>query len=143
MINTGSTSPDCDGHSCGCGSKLNKRGYAGFGPCFHLPGFHFATGFLSHSHVPRTCAAAGSAGCRARGGHDRSEPPISDVSFPLNTGNQSNIFRNSLRISLFLSLTFRSSSGVVAFGFAVCMGPQISLTGYCSPSHWVSSRLYG
>ena len=25
----------------GCGSKLNRRGYAGFGPCFHLPGFHF------------------------------------------------------------------------------------------------------
>ena len=24
---------------------------AGSGPCFHLPGFHFATGFLSHSHV--------------------------------------------------------------------------------------------
>ena len=22
----------------GCGSKLNRRGYAGFGPCFHLPG---------------------------------------------------------------------------------------------------------
>ena len=26
-------------------------GYAGVGPCFHLPGFHFATGFLSHSQV--------------------------------------------------------------------------------------------
>ena len=24
--------------SYGCGSKLNRRGYAGFGPCFHLPG---------------------------------------------------------------------------------------------------------
>ena len=35
----------------GCGSKLNRRGYAGFGPCFHLPGFHFGTGFLSHSQV--------------------------------------------------------------------------------------------
>ena len=36
----------------GCGSKLNdRRGYAGFGPCFHLPGFHFGTGFLSHSHL--------------------------------------------------------------------------------------------
>ena len=33
----------------GCGSKLNRRGYAGFGPCFHLPGFHFGTGLLSHS----------------------------------------------------------------------------------------------
>ena len=39
------------GGLCGCGSKLNKRGYAGFGPCFHLPGFHFGTGFLSHSHM--------------------------------------------------------------------------------------------
>ena len=36
---------------CWCGSILNRRGYAGFGPCFHLPGFHFGTGFLSHSHV--------------------------------------------------------------------------------------------
>ena len=24
---------------------------AGFGPCFHLPGFHFGTGFLSHSQM--------------------------------------------------------------------------------------------
>ena len=35
----------------GCGSKLNRRGYAGFGPCFHLPGIHFGTGFLSHSQL--------------------------------------------------------------------------------------------
>ena len=34
----------------GCGSKFNRRGY-GFGPCVHLPGFHFGAGFLSHSHV--------------------------------------------------------------------------------------------
>ena len=33
----------------GCSSKLNRRGYAGFGPCFHLPGFHFGTVFLTHS----------------------------------------------------------------------------------------------
>ena len=33
------------------GSKLNRRRYAGFGPCFHLPGFHFGTGCLSHSHI--------------------------------------------------------------------------------------------
>ena len=32
----------------GCGSILNRRGYAGFGPCFHLPGYRF---FLSHSQV--------------------------------------------------------------------------------------------
>ena len=25
----------------GCGSKLNRRGYAGVGPCVHLPGFQF------------------------------------------------------------------------------------------------------
>ena len=37
--------------SDGCGSKLNRRGYAGFGPCFHLPGFHFGTGFLSHRQI--------------------------------------------------------------------------------------------
>ena len=37
--------------TCGCGSKLNSGDYAGFGPCFHLPGFHFGTGFLSHSHA--------------------------------------------------------------------------------------------
>ena len=41
--------------SYGCGSKLNRRGYAGFGPCFHLPGFHFGTGFLSHSHIGPSC----------------------------------------------------------------------------------------
>ena len=35
--------------SARCGSKLNRRGYAGFGPHFHLPGFHFGTEFLSHS----------------------------------------------------------------------------------------------
>ena len=35
----------------GCGSKLNRRGCAGFGPCFHFPGFHLGTGFLSHSHT--------------------------------------------------------------------------------------------
>ena len=43
--------------SFGCGSKLKTRGYAGFGPCFHLPGFHFGTGFLSqpfeHSYASR------------------------------------------------------------------------------------------
>ena len=33
----------------GCGSKLNRD--AGFGPCFHLPEFHFGTGFLSHSQM--------------------------------------------------------------------------------------------
>ena len=36
----------------GWGSKLNSRGYAGVGPCFRLPGFHFGTGFLSHSQMP-------------------------------------------------------------------------------------------
>ena len=38
-------------HTSGCGSKLNRRGYAGFGACFHFPGFHFGTGLLSHSHI--------------------------------------------------------------------------------------------
>ena len=37
----------------GCGSKSNRRGYAGFGR-FHLPGFHFATGFLSHRRILRS-----------------------------------------------------------------------------------------
>ena len=32
--------------------KINQEGQtAGFGPCFHLPGFHFDIGFLSHGHV--------------------------------------------------------------------------------------------
>ena len=31
--------------SNGCGSKLNSRGYAGVGPCFHLPGFQCGTVF--------------------------------------------------------------------------------------------------
>ena len=43
--------PHRDAPLYGCGSKLNRRGYAGFGPCFHLPGFHFGTGFLSHRHM--------------------------------------------------------------------------------------------
>ena len=36
----------------GCGSKLNSRAYAGFGPCFHLPGFHFVTGLLNVEPQP-------------------------------------------------------------------------------------------
>ena len=39
------------GPSYGCGSKLNRRGYAGVGPCFHLPGFHFGAGCFSHRHI--------------------------------------------------------------------------------------------
>ena len=32
--------------------KINQEGQtAGFGPFFHLPGFHFGTGFLSHSQI--------------------------------------------------------------------------------------------
>ena len=31
--------------------KMNRRGYAGFGPGFHLPGFHFGYIFLAHGHV--------------------------------------------------------------------------------------------
>ena len=38
----------------GCGSKLNRRGYAGFGPCFHFPGFHFGTVFFSISPINQT-----------------------------------------------------------------------------------------
>ena len=34
----------------GSGSNLNRRGYAGLGPCFHSPGFHVDTG-LSHSQT--------------------------------------------------------------------------------------------
>ena len=31
--------------------KIKLEGQtAGFGPCFHLTGFHVGTGFLSHSH---------------------------------------------------------------------------------------------
>ena len=31
--------------------KIKWGQTAGFGPCFHLPGFDFGTGFLSHSHI--------------------------------------------------------------------------------------------
>ena len=32
--------------------KIEQEGQtAGFGPCVHLPGLHFGTGFLSHSHI--------------------------------------------------------------------------------------------
>ena len=41
----------------GCVSKLSRRGYAGFGPCFHLPGVPFGTGFLSHSHISSALAS--------------------------------------------------------------------------------------
>ena len=36
----------------GCGSKLNRRGYADSGPCFHLPGFHF--GLMKRTNLKRT-----------------------------------------------------------------------------------------
>ena len=41
--------------------KIKQEGQtAGFGPCFHLPGFHFGTGFWSHSHVgTSTCGPRG------------------------------------------------------------------------------------
>ena len=35
----------------GSGSKLNRRGYAGFGVCFHLPGFHFGTVLANSSMI--------------------------------------------------------------------------------------------
>ena len=38
--------------TCGCGSKSNRSGYAGFGPCFHLPGFHFGNVLFE----PQPCA---------------------------------------------------------------------------------------
>ena len=31
--------------------KLNRGGCAGVGHCFHLPGIHFGTSSLSHSHI--------------------------------------------------------------------------------------------
>ena len=35
----------------GCGSKLNQA-TTGFGPCCHLPEFHFGvTLFMTHSHL--------------------------------------------------------------------------------------------
>ena len=39
------------GQQLGCGSKVISWGNAGFCPCFHLPGFHLGTGFLSHSQL--------------------------------------------------------------------------------------------
>ena len=35
----------------GSGSKLKRLGYAGVSLCFHLLGFHFGTGVLSHGHL--------------------------------------------------------------------------------------------
>ena len=44
----------------GCGSKLIRRGYAGFGPCFHLPGQAIlGIGFLSHSQITSEPRPAG------------------------------------------------------------------------------------
>ena len=42
-----------DPYPDGCGSKLNRRGYAGFGPCFHLLGFHL--GYLFLTPTARGC----------------------------------------------------------------------------------------
>ena len=37
--------------------KIEQEGQtAGFGPCLHLPRFHFGTGFLSHSQIVATQA---------------------------------------------------------------------------------------
>ena len=33
--------------------KMKLGQTAGFGPCFHFPGFHVGTGFLSHCHINR------------------------------------------------------------------------------------------
>ena len=60
----------------GCGSKSNRRGYTGFGPCFHFPGFHFGTGLLSHSylmpHVLKdACVCRGCRNSLPRGARDR------------------------------------------------------------------------
>ena len=39
--------------------KIKQGGQtAGFGPCFHLPGFHFGTGFLSHGQLELVVAAS-------------------------------------------------------------------------------------
>ena len=35
----------------GYGSKLNHQGTTGFGPCFHLPGFHLGYLFLTHGRA--------------------------------------------------------------------------------------------
>ena len=52
MTNSGpQVQPDAVGPSHGYGSKLNHQGTAGFGPCFHVPGFHFGHLFLTHSHI--------------------------------------------------------------------------------------------
>ena len=37
--------------SNGCGSKLNHQGTTGFGPCCHLPGFHFGYLVLTHCQI--------------------------------------------------------------------------------------------
>ena len=44
---------------CGCGSKFNSWGYAGFGLPFHLPWFHFGPLFLSHTHINPHCFNGG------------------------------------------------------------------------------------
>ena len=61
--------------------KIQQEGQtAGFGPCVHLPGSPFGTGFLSHSHVrPRTSSEASAAkltpsrGQLSPSGHGRGE----------------------------------------------------------------------
>ena len=82
----------------GCGSKLNRRGYAGFGPCFDLPEFHFGTSFLQPSAKRSRChrtwtdsrsrpvtshMAQGPGITRARGSQLQEKPPTQrNLSFP-------------------------------------------------------------
>ena len=56
------------GASNGHGSKLNHQGTAGFGPCFHLPGFRFGYIFLTHSQITTGSRAPRPPARRARAG---------------------------------------------------------------------------
>ena len=47
--------------------KTKPQGIAGFGPCCHLPGFHFGCIFLTHSHMYIICGGSGVFQCSSQG----------------------------------------------------------------------------
>ena len=62
-------------HPFGCGSKLSHQGTADFGPCCHLPGFHFGYLFLTHVDMGSMVTAPLSLARRSSAVASRSEGP--------------------------------------------------------------------
>ena len=103
-------------HPYGYGSKLKSRGYAGFGPCFHFPGFHFGIGFLSHTHL--LCRVA----------HDLLSGPKSPDG-PMGPESPRGEARGSVRIQVALVLFM--VSGTILFNITI-----LNLAGGSDGGRW-------